>query len=209
MDIKEFSGSAFEDSSSSMTASSLNSVEKNRFKTKWPTVEEIEKILGFRIRPPTPPPPPKLDEVVQAEVSTEANKKGKKSAGKKKEPVKANLKPGSGKLPKTSATKARGILKSDGSNSGNKKSKNVEIAKPEEPKTVQIMVEPVTPTQIDTNAIKEVPATPNKPDEIKEIIIELPKALCPSSLKFSKKLGVKSWIENTQFELSNRTKPLI
>ena len=123
------------------------------------------------IRPPTPPPPPKLDEVVQAEVSTEANKKGKKSAGKKKEPVKANLKPGSGKLPKTSATKARGILKSDGSNSGNKKSKNVEIAKPEEPKTVQIMVEPVTPTQIDTNAIKEVPATPNKPDEIKEIII--------------------------------------
>jgi len=201
IDINEFSGSAFEDSSSSFTASSLNSVEKNRFKTKWPTVEEIEKILGFRIRPPTPPPPPVV--IVPAEVLAEVNKKGKKSDGKKKEPVKANIKSGSEKSPKSSA---RGILKSDRSNSGNKQSKNVEIAKPEESKHVQIVIEP--PTQIEP--IKETPRAPIiMSEEIQDIIIDLPKTLCPSSLKFSKKLGVKNWIENSQFELSNRTKPLI
>ncbi len=165
-------------------------------------MEEIEKILGFRIRPPTPPPPP-LIEIVPAEVLAEVNKKGKKSDGKKKDSVKANIKPGSEKSPKSSA---RGILKSDRSNSGNKQSKNVEIAKPEEPKPVQIVIEP----SIQIEPVKEAPQAPIIIlEEIQDIIIDLPKTLCPSSLKFSKKLGVKNWIENSQFELSNRTKPLI
>ena len=218
VDIKEVSGSTFEDSSLTMTASSLNSEDKKRYKTEWPTVEKIEKILGFRIRPLTPPPPPKVVEIVKEPVEhvLELGKKGKKSAGKKKDSIKVSARPeSSGKSPRSSGNKERGILKSARSNSGKKASKDAEIKKSEEPKTVQIVVESTPKNdQIDANAInndvvKIALEAPKEIEEIEEVIIELPKSLCPSSLKFSKKLGVKNWIENTQFELSTKTRPLI
>jgi hypothetical protein len=173
-----------ESSFESYTVSTLNSQEKLAHKTQWPSVEEIENILGFRIRPVVIP---KIIEEIKEEPAAvdSAKAKGKKSALKK--PVEKS----------PTSAKKRILVKSSCSEPNVEEPKHVIEAA----NTVQINNEPINDVKIpDTLIINE--------NEVKSEN-ELPTPLCPSSLKFSKKLGVRLWIEHSNFESSLKTTPLI
>ena len=127
--------------------------------------------------------------------SARKNKKTSVASAAKKKSLSCNDKPNSGKW--------RGILKS--ANKDKEQIVNNNPVENGEEHKIQI-AEPniILKVNDDTMLVEEI-----QKKEEKKFLFELPPSLCPSSLKFSKKLGVSQWIENTNFETSSRIKPLI
>lgn len=201
----------------------MDSDQKRRYKTPWPSIPEIENILGVKIKPPEPPKP--IEIVPENDPVLDAKGKGKKSATLKKKEL---VKPASAK--RKSALKSAGSGEQDKKETSGKTSVKIDdkvktltdnnqistttIANPDTPISNQVIdatnITPVTITeQLVSNEQQNAQMYFVKKQLENKIINELPSPLCPSSLKFSKKLGVRIWIENTRFERSLKTTPLI
>jgi hypothetical protein len=184
-----------------LTVSSLKSVEKQKFKTSWPSDDAIEKLTGIKIKRPEQAKVPeenKLD--VSIAVIDRPKSKLKKSATKMPTDKKAtkgksptpSLKASTKKDSLTVRTPEPVVNKLDETE---KDQLQVSVTNMDESHLVAPMSLPVIEISSPINEI--VDATEN----------ELPKTLCPSSMAFSKKLAVQMWIKKSHFEKTMHINP--
>jgi hypothetical protein len=227
----------------SITISSLNSEQKQHYKTRWPTQEEIEKLLGIKFKIP------EIVKPVEAEIKSETesafeDKSKEKFSNKSKSKKSASGRSASQKsasLRKASPSEKRSVASpaqqkkpaspaklsrspSAGTTKGAKKAdkkKNSQTTPISETKALEetfrvesqilkepIKEEPIEPINQSHMDIVQVQQIDNHGLEADSDIFKLPNPICPSSIRFSKKLGVKLWIQHSDFNACKKTVPL-
>jgi hypothetical protein len=213
----------------------LNSEQKQKYKTRWPTQEEIEKILGIKFKKPevVKPVEPEIKSETESTLEEKSKEKFSNKSRSKKSASGKSASQKSVSQRKASPSEKRSVASpaqkkpaspvkpsrspSAGTTRGTKKGSKAKTSTPAaiiETKALeekldeesQILKEPIMEELVvPPDIIVPVPECENSYNDDS---FKLPNPICPSSIKFSKKMGVRLWIQHCDFNASKKTVPL-